>query len=94
MVKKRKLSPKSLWDETDLRAAFQEAGVKESHIRKLYRYSPYTCLHMPHICSLTSRHTDSSLKRPAISYEYAEVASAIFNFSVMKAQAKYLQEFE
>jgi len=37
MVKKRKLSPKSLWDEAELRVAFQEAGVKESHIRKLYR---------------------------------------------------------
>lgn len=38
MVKKRRLSPKSVWDEADLRAAFQEAGIKESHIRRLYRH--------------------------------------------------------
>ena len=39
MVKKRKLSPKSIWDEPELRSAFQEAGVKESHIGKLYRFA-------------------------------------------------------
>ncbi len=37
MVKKRRLSPQSVWDEPELRLAFQEASIKESHIPKLYR---------------------------------------------------------
>jgi hypothetical protein len=38
MLKKRRLlSPKSVWDEPELRSAFQEAGVKKSHIGKIYR---------------------------------------------------------
>ena len=38
MPKKRTLTPKSLWDEAQVRSAFAEAGIKESHIPRIYRY--------------------------------------------------------
>ncbi|CAL5227047.1 g9945 [Coccomyxa viridis] len=38
MVKKRRLSPKSVWDEADLTEAFIEEGIKEYHVQKLHRY--------------------------------------------------------
>ena len=37
MVKKRRLSPKSVWDEADLTEAFREEGIKEYHVQKLHR---------------------------------------------------------
>lgn len=37
MVKKRRLTPKSVWDETDLTEAFREEGVKEFHVQKIHR---------------------------------------------------------
>ena len=37
MVKKRRLSPKSVWDEAELTAAFREEGVKEYHVQKIHR---------------------------------------------------------
>jgi hypothetical protein len=37
MVKKRVLSPKSVWDEEDVSAAFQERGIKPVHLKRLYR---------------------------------------------------------
>ena len=38
MVKKRRLSPKSVWDEADLTEAFIEEGIKEYHVQKLHRH--------------------------------------------------------
>ncbi|CAK0759542.1 hypothetical protein CVIRNUC_002705 [Coccomyxa viridis] len=38
MVKKRRLSPKSVWDEAELTAAFRKEGVKEYHVQKIHRY--------------------------------------------------------
>ncbi|KAK9806306.1 hypothetical protein WJX72_009538 [[Myrmecia] bisecta] len=38
MVKKRVLSPQSVWDKKQLTAAFEEAGIKVSHIPKLYKH--------------------------------------------------------
>ncbi len=37
MVKKRRLSPKSVWDEAELTAAFRKEGVKEYHVQKIHR---------------------------------------------------------
>ena len=37
MVKKRRLSPKSVWDETELTEAFRTEGIKDYHVQKLHR---------------------------------------------------------
>ncbi len=37
MVKKRRLSPKSVWDEAELTEAFRVEGIKEYHVQKLHR---------------------------------------------------------
>lgn len=37
MVKKRRLSPQSVWDEAQLSEAFREAGVKDIHVGRLHR---------------------------------------------------------
>ena len=37
MVKKRRLSPKSVWDEADLTEAFRAEGIKDYHVQKLHR---------------------------------------------------------
>ena len=37
MVKKRRLSPQSVYDEPAVQAAFAEAGVKAVHVVSLYK---------------------------------------------------------
>lgn len=37
MPKKRILSPPSVWDEALVREVFRDAGVKESHLPKIYK---------------------------------------------------------
>jgi hypothetical protein len=38
MPKKRVLSPKSIWDYNQVQQTFVEAGIKESHLQRLYTY--------------------------------------------------------
>ena len=39
MVKKRRLSPQSVWDASQLAEAFKAEGIKDYHVQKLHRYA-------------------------------------------------------
>lgn len=58
MVKKRRLSPQSVWDAAELAEAFKAEGIKDYHMQKLHRYAFLTLSPFPALCTSPAKNVN------------------------------------